>query len=215
MTLKPWLAHVLRFFFKHLYTTFAWAYDLVAWTTSMGQWRTWQSAAYYDHLHSPILELGSGPGHLLVDFHRKGYQTVAIDASKQMARISMRRLRQQGFPPVVVHARAQYIPLPADTFANVVATFPSEFILERGTLDEIRRVLQPGGELVVIAVERITGQSIQDRVADWLYRFTGQAGDPGDQWKKPLEEMGFIPRLDRVHQPRADVLRFRAKKPTA
>jgi ubiquinone/menaquinone biosynthesis C-methylase UbiE len=213
MILKPWLAHLLRFFFKHLYTTFAWAYDLVAWTTSMGQWRTWQSAAIHDLLESLILELGHGPGHLLLDFHRRGYQAVAIDASKQMTRIAARRLRRQGFHPTIICAQAQRIPLSSDSFANVVATFPSEYILEKETLDEIRRILQPGGELIVIAVERITGRGIQDRLADWLYRVTGQAGDPGDQWKEPLEEMGFIPRLERVRLPRADVLRFRAKKP--
>jgi ubiquinone/menaquinone biosynthesis C-methylase UbiE len=214
MTLKPWLAHLLRFFFKHLYTTFAWAYDLVAWTTSMGQWRVWQSAADTDHLGGPILELGQGPGHLLLDFRRKGYDAVAIDVSKQMTRIAARRLRRQGFQPAILRARAQCIPLPPDTFAHVVATFPSAYILEKETLDEIRRVLQPGGELIVIVVGRITGRSIQDRLADWLYRVTGQAGDPGDQWKEPLEEMGFIPKLERVRLPRADVLRFRAKKPT-
>ncbi len=213
MILKPWLAHFLRLFFKHLYTTFAWAYDLVAWTTSMGQWRTWQSAADHDRLECPILELGHGPGHLLLDFHRRGYQAVAIDASKEMTRIAARRLRRQGFQPAIIRARAQRIPLSSDTFANVVATFPSEYILEKETLDEIRRILQPGGELIVIAVERITGQGIQDRLADWLYRITGQAGDPGDQWKEPLEAMGFIPKLERVRLPRANVLRFRAKKP--
>ncbi len=214
MSLKPWLAHLLRFFFKHLYTTFAWAYDLVAWTTSMGQWKTWQSAADHDRLECPILELGHGPGHLLLDFLLKDYDAVALDASKEMTRIAARRLRRQGFQPAIIRARAQRIPLSSDTFATVVATFPSEYILEKKTLDEIRRVLQPGGELIVISVERITGRGIQDRLADWLYRVTGQSGGPGDQWKEPLEEMGFIPKLEHVRLPRAEVLRFRAKKPT-
>ena len=214
MKRKRWLTHLLRVFFKHLYTTFAWAYDLVAWTTSMGQWKTWQSAAYHDHLESPILELGQGPGHLLLDFHRKGYNVVGIDVSKQMTRITARRLQRNGFQPAVLRAHAQYIPLPANTFAAIIATFPSEYILERETLREIRRVLRPGGELIVIGVESITGRGLHDRLANRLYRFTGQAGDPVDEWMQPLAELDFIPKLERVQQPRANVLRFRARKPT-
>lgn len=213
MNLKPWWAQLLRFFFKHLYTTFAWAYDLVAWTTSMGQWKTWQSVVYHDGLQSPILELGHGPGHLLLDFRRAGYHAVAIDASNQMTQIAARRLQREGFQPTITRARAQSLPLPVDTFANVISTFPSEYILERDTLNEIWRVLQPGGELIVIGVESITGRGLQDRLANWLYRFTGQAGEPGDYWTQPLEEVGFVPKLERVRQPRANVLRFRAKKP--
>ncbi len=213
MNPKPWLVRLLRFFFHHLYTTFAWGYDAVAWTTSMGQWRTWQSAALRKDLQSPVLELGAGPGHLLLDLLRNEYRAVALDASPQMTRIAARRLRRGGHQPTILRARAQAIPLPAHTFAAVISTFPSEYILDRQTLEEIWRVLKPGGELIVIGVERITGRGIHDRLAAWLYRFTGQAGDPGDHWMKPLEAMGFIPDLERVRQPRAVVLRFRARKP--
>ncbi len=213
MNPKPWLVHLLRFFFKHLYTTFAWAYDFVAWTTSMGQWRTWQAAAIHEGLQSPVLELGPGPGHLLLDLLRKGYQVVALDTSQQMTRLAANRLRREGCHVPLLRAKAQSIPLPADMFAEVISTFPSEYILDRHTLEEIWRVLQPGGELIVIGVEQITGRGIQDRLANWLYRFTGQAGDSGDLWMQPLEEMGFTPKLERVRQSRAVVLRFRASKP--
>jgi ubiquinone/menaquinone biosynthesis C-methylase UbiE len=213
MKRNPLLTQLLRVFFKHLYTTFAWAYDYVAWITSMGQWKTWQSAACHDQLNSPILELGHGPGHLLLDLQQNGYYAVAIDLSQQMTRIASRRLRRNGFQPAIVRGQAQSIPLSANTFTDIIATFPSEYIFDRATLQEILRVLQPGGELIVIGVERITGRGLQDRLADWLYRITGQAGDPGDAWMQPLEELGFVPKLERIHQSRANVLRFRARKP--
>jgi len=215
MNPKPWLLHLLRFFFKHLYTTFAWAYDFVAWTTSMGQWRKWQAAALHEDLQGPVLELGSGPGHLLLDLLRKGYSAFALDESRQMIRLAANRLRREGFDASLLRARAQNIPLPANTFAEVISTFPSEYILERHTLEEIWRVLRPGGELIVIGVARITGRGIQDRLAAWLYRFTGQAGDPGDRWMQPLEALGFVPRIERVQQARAIVLRFRVRKPAS
>jgi ubiquinone/menaquinone biosynthesis C-methylase UbiE len=215
MNPKPWLVQLLRFFFKHLYTTFAWAYDFVAWATSMGQWRTWQSAALHEDLQDPILELGAGPGHLLLDLLRKGHSAVALDASRQMTRLAADRLRRKGFHASLLRAKAQNIPLPANTFAEVISTFPSEYIFDRHTLEEIWRVLRPGGELIVVGVAHITGRGVHDRLASWLYRFTGQAGDPGDRWMQPLEEMGFKPRLERVRQPRAIVLRFRARKPVS
>jgi ubiquinone/menaquinone biosynthesis C-methylase UbiE len=202
----------LRIFFKHLYTTFAWAYDLVAWTTSMGQWQTWQSAALLDLPEGAVLELGHGPGHLLLKLTRPHRLVVGMDASKQMTLIASKRLRNQNISASVVRARAQHLPISNEVFSQVVSTFPSEFIFDPETLAEVWRVLKPGGAAVVVGVEKITGKSIPDRIAAWLYRITGQFGKPGIGWKQLLKSYGFSAHLERVHQPRAVVLRFTARK---
>jgi ubiquinone/menaquinone biosynthesis C-methylase UbiE len=205
----------MRFFFKHLYTTIAWSYDFVAWVTSMGQWRLWQQAALIDFEPGKLLEIGHGPGHLLVDFKQRGDWVIGVDASPQMTHIASRRLRENRLSVTIVRARAQNLPFPTNQFSGVITTFPSEYILDDETLLSIHRVLDPQGQLVVIGLGRITGKAIYDRFSAWLYRVTGQADHPDDlyrPWLERLEALSFAPRIEIVKQPRAQVLRLIAKK---
>jgi ubiquinone/menaquinone biosynthesis C-methylase UbiE len=54
--------------FRLLYHELAWSYDLVSWLASRGLWRRWQQAALaYLPVEGRFLEVGFGPGHLLLD----------------------------------------------------------------------------------------------------------------------------------------------------
>jgi ubiquinone/menaquinone biosynthesis C-methylase UbiE len=203
----------LRFFFKHLYTTLSWAYDFVAWTTSMGQWRKWQSAATPSSQNGDLLELGSGPGHLLADLSGSAHRSVGLDTSTQMLKRAQRNLVRRGITPMLIQGRAQALPFRSNHFSDIIATFPSEYIVDPATLAEAFRVLQPDGELVIVGLVQITGISLADRFAAWLYRFTGQSGEPREKWKIPLQEAGFSPRFEIIEQERARVLRVVGSKP--
>ncbi|MGD8812970.1 MAG: class I SAM-dependent methyltransferase [Anaerolineales bacterium] len=207
------LSAFLRFFFRHLYTTFAWAYDWVAMATSMGQWGTWQSAAL-EVLpeRGRVLEVGHGPGHLLLRRAHEGCFDFAVDISSQMVQIASKRLRKAGFQPLIVRARTQALPFAHASFEAIYATFPDEFILASETLASFRRVLQPDGSLVVVPMARITGRSVSDHLAAWLYGVTGQSREIGMDWKKLLQESGFQGILEIVKQPRAEVFRLHATK---
>ncbi|MGD8603870.1 MAG: methyltransferase domain-containing protein [Anaerolineales bacterium] len=205
----------LRFFFKHLYSTLAWSYDLVANLSSMGQWWTWGRTVLPKLSSAPVLELGHGTGRLLQEACRQGLQVFAIDASRQMSAMTARRLEAQHFPLRIARARSQQLPFPDRHFATVYATFPSEYIFDPSTLLEAFRVLKPGGHLIVVGVAIIHGRSIADRLAGWLYAITGQSTEPGDQWREPLAAAGFTPRLERIWLPRAQVLHFVGVKQTA
>jgi ubiquinone/menaquinone biosynthesis C-methylase UbiE len=207
------LARFLRFFFRHLYTTFAWAYDLVALVTSMGQWGAWQRVAL-DSLPSEgcVLEVGHGPGHLLKRRALQGKFDIGIDASPQMTRIAARRLRRAGFAPNLVRAHAQALPFASASVGAVYTTFPSEYIVSPEALASLHRVLEDDGFIVVVPMAQITGRSLPDRIAAWLYRVTGQAGDFGSGWDDFLEKAGFSATLERVKLPRAVVYRLVAAK---
>jgi ubiquinone/menaquinone biosynthesis C-methylase UbiE len=202
---------ILTLFFRYLYTTLAWSYDAVAWLSSMGQWRTWQTAALCIY-PGPVLELGHGPGHVLLDLENAGNQVIGLDPSPQMSAMANRRRKQAGASFALVRARAQQLPFAEDFFCAVIATFPTEFILAEETLNECFRVLITGGELIVIGLHEITGKGVFDRFASLLYRFTGQSGEQDPNWRTPIENSDFTVSLESVDQPRARIHRLRGVK---
>jgi ubiquinone/menaquinone biosynthesis C-methylase UbiE len=208
------LSSLLRLFFHHLYTSLAWTYDWVALSTSMGQWFEWQKAALDALPEGRILEVGVGTGHLMLEMETIGMNAWGVDASRQMAHLSAHRLASHTVEPRVIQARAQALPFAGNSFAGVVSTFPSEYIMQPDTLHQIHRCLAPGGRAVVLPMARITGKSWYDRIADWLYRFTGQSGPVEAGWTKPFELSGMLAQVEVVSQPRADVVRIVVEKPS-
>lgn len=208
-----YLHRFVGWFLDHLYTDLAWAYDLVASVTSLGQWWTWQRAVAGALPDGPLLELGVGTGRLLRELRAEGRSVVGLDRSPQMVRIARRRLRRSDGPLSLLRADALQLPFASASFAGAYATFPSEYILQPETLRQVLRVLEPGGVFVVIPSARIRGNSLPDRLAGWLYRVTGQSGPPDPAWRQPLRELGVAGRLETVEQPRAQVLRLVIVKP--
>ena len=165
----------LRFFFHLLYHSFAWMYDFVATAVSLGRWRGWVLQAL-PFLRGRVLEIGFGPGHLQVALNQAGLAAFGLDESRQMNRQAGRRMRRQAYPVCLTRGYAQNLPFPNRAFDCVAATFPSEYIFEAQTLAEIRRVLRPGGHLVIVPSAWITGKGLLDRLAARLFAVTGQAG---------------------------------------
>lgn len=208
------LASLLHSFFHLLYHQFAWAYDLVAATVSLGRWKGWVLSAL-PSLDGRVLEIGFGPGHLQVALHEHDTQTFGLDESRQMSRQAGRRLRRKGFRTDLLRAAAGQIPFPNNSFETVVSTFPSEYIFEAHTLAEIQRVLTPGGRLVVLPAAWITGSGSMERLAAWLFRVTGEAGEIGrllPGMRKRLREGGFEVRHELVEYPGSRVLLVIGKK---
>lgn len=202
------LRRFVGWFLEHLYTDLAWAYDLVAGVTSAGQWWSWQRAVEGALPSGPLLELGFGTGRLLRHLQEQGYEVVGVDDSAQMVHITRGRLLSADLPLRVARASALELPFGAGTFSGAYATFPSDFILEQKTLREVLRVLEPGGAMVVIPVARIRGIGLIDRLADWLYRVTGQSGPLPLDWDRPFRSLDVDVRLENVDQPRAHVVRI-------
>jgi ubiquinone/menaquinone biosynthesis C-methylase UbiE len=197
----------LRLFFGHLYTTLAWAYDFVAWSTSAGQWDRWRSVALdWIAPDTTVLELGPGTGHLLRAFRRRGQVAFGLERSPQMVRIARRRLASMGVAAPLARGRAQAQPFASNVFDAVVATFPSEYIIEGTTLAEIYRCLKPGGRLALLTAAWPTGPKLVDRLAGWLYRATGQALEPDGAWTQALRAAPIPLEVETVMLPRGMVV---------
>ncbi len=121
-----------------------------------GQWREWQRLVLPRLVGHDVLELGCGLGDLLADMLEAGYACQAVEHSPQMvaaARETLARrkvgshVRQEHH---VIQGSAQALPFSDGSFDTVVSTFPSEYIYDGATLDEVARVLRPGGRLIVV-----------------------------------------------------------------
>ena len=182
----------LRLIFYLLYQPFAWTYDWVAGLVSCGKWHSWVCASL-PYLTGPrVLELGHGPGHLQLILKQNGVASVGIDLSRQMSAIARRRLRHDGYPADLILGYAQSLAFDSNSFSQVVATFPSEYITEGQTLAEISRVLAPDGKLVVILGGWLTGYSLCQQMTGWL--LGGAARHELShlkRWLEPFQKAGF------------------------
>ncbi len=149
---------------------------MVAWLVSFGQWAAWRRLVLQFLQPGPTLELAYGTGSLFVDMMEAGYPSAGIDRSPYMARLAQNRLRQHHLPAPLNRAMAQALPFPSAHFANVVATFPTNYIFQDETLAEIQRVLKPNGQLVVVMEGQLRGPRPLRPLIDWLYKITNQRG---------------------------------------
>ncbi len=191
---------LLRVFFYLLYHPFAWAYDLVAATVSLGWWQDWVMSVLSFVEGRRVLELGHGPGHLQVALRKRGLFAVGLDESPHMGALARSRLRRGGwFPLNLTRALAQALPFAPQTFDAVVATFPTDFFLDACTLAEVRRVLRHNGLFVVLPVAWPNGPSPLWCLAGFLFRVTGQAPeDPMRFIRPPFVRAGFDVRSRRL-----------------
>ena len=189
--------NLLRFFFRLLYNEFAWSYDLVAWVVSLGRWKAWGRTALHHLRGSRVLELGHGPGHLLVALQKRGYDPVGLDLSVNMGRQARRRLDRAGLSVPLVRTRAQALPFRDEYFDTVVATFPTRFIIDLRTLREVMRTVGEDGRLVVALGARFEGEGLIASFFTWLYRVTGQNEPSPNVFDPWLEKVGLSPRIVR------------------
>ena len=189
---------LLKIFYNLLYHRFAWTYDFVAASVSIGMWDEWVYSVLPDLNGPRVLELGFGPGHLQLALRQRSIQSFGIDQSKEMAAIANQRLRDGGSTSHLVNGIAQDLPFEKRTFHQVVTTFPTEFIIDPLTLKETWRVLKPGGSLLVLPVAWITGKSVLKRTAAWVFRVTGQSPEWDDQFHEPFNEAGFVTQVKKM-----------------
>lgn len=198
---------LLRVFFYLIYQPLAWSYDAVAWLVSLGRWRSWVNSALSELPPSGrILELGHGPGHLQMAMRNAGYAPVGIDLSAQMGRLAARRLAAASSTPLLVRADGRRLPFCRGAFAGVVATFPTEYVVQPSTLSEVRRVLSAGGRLVLLPVAWITGGNLLERAAAWLFRITGEAGAWDGRFTQLVCAAGFEAREQRIQLAGSEVM---------
>jgi SAM-dependent methyltransferase len=155
-----------------------------------------------------VLDAGCGPGLYAADLVAMGARVIGFDLSPRMVQLSRQRVSQGEFR---VHALGDPIDwLDEDAVDLELCALALEHVDDRiGALRELRRVLAPGGALVL---------SVQHPVGNWLrhggsyfearrIRETWNAGWQVSYWTMPLEticaevhQAGFV--IERLTEPR-------------
>jgi ubiquinone/menaquinone biosynthesis C-methylase UbiE len=204
-----WWWRLVKFGFRLLYNEMAFTYDWVSKLVSFGAWRCWQrSALKYLQPTGLVLELAHGTGDLQLDLHTAGHHSIGYDLSPYMGRIAQRKLKRSDVPARLARGKAQSLPFASNTFQSVVCTFPTSFVFESQTLAEVHRVLNPGGQFVIVISGVFTTGGAAAGFLEWLYKITGQqntereAGEI-DRMLRFFADHGFQAVLQREPCPRS------------
>jgi len=105
---------------------------------------------------SRVLEVAPGPGYLAIELARPGtYHVVGLDISKSFVQIAQAKAREAGVAVEFRHGNASNMPFGAGTFDFIVcrAAFKN-FTEPVQALQEMHRVLKPGGKALIIDLRR-------------------------------------------------------------
>lgn len=129
---------------RRLYDRRASFYDSIVLALSMGRdgsYRDRAVRALDAHPGDQILDVGCGTG---LNFRRMPAEVFGVDPSRGLLRVARRRGKR------LAMASAQAIPFPDASFDRVLCTYVLTTVPEwPRALDEMARVLRPGGRIVV------------------------------------------------------------------
>ena len=108
-----------------------------------------------DRAEGAALDLSCGTGNYTVALARRGFRVVGIDVSEPMLRVARAKGAQASLDIALVQADVHALPFRAGAFDLATLILGLEFTAEPGrALGEVRRVLKPGGDLVVAILNR-------------------------------------------------------------
>jgi len=94
-----------------------------------------------------VLDVATGPGSLAIEIARTGRRTFALDLSRSFVQIAQEAAGRAGVQVDVRHGSASAMPFPDALFDFVVCTAAfKNFANPLGALNEMHRVLKPGGQ---------------------------------------------------------------------
>ncbi len=101
-----------------------------------------------------VCDVACGPGHLALSFAGKAERIAGVDAAPNMLRQFEKLARARGARVEIVHAYAEAVPFPDDSFDAVVSRLaPHHFADAAKAVREMARLAKPEGFVAVIDLE--------------------------------------------------------------
>jgi ubiquinone/menaquinone biosynthesis C-methylase UbiE len=139
-------------FFYRLNREWPIIYNGVTQLLSGGQWEKWQNSVFDDITGTKILEIGVGPGRLLIRMSKKGYKVTGIEIQKGMAFEARKNIKQAGLDVDILQQSVYNLPFKDNEFDCIVMTFVLAEIdhLDKA-ISEMKRLLKRGGKIIIVA----------------------------------------------------------------
>lgn len=149
-----------------------------------------------------VLDVGCGPGHLLARFQQRGWQCVGTEMNGEASAIPRERYGLD-----VRVGAVERLGLPAASFDAVVSWHTLEHMSDPSTaLDEIARVLKPGG-LALISVPNFSSPEAQAAPSAWFHLDVPRhlTHFPAGVLRAELERRGLAVEDERYSAPEYDL----------
>lgn len=166
-----------RPFVQRLFTSIAYRYDWFNRLASLGLDQLWRKQLIHRGGIRPgmlILDLCAGTGDLslMCADGQSGFgMVVGADLNKAMLLIGKKKALDKGLEVQWLQTDAQKLPFPNGTFDRVIISFSTRNLTDLGEgLQEMVRVLQPGGQLLILETGRPKNPIV--RIAYQAFLFT-------------------------------------------
>ncbi len=110
-----------------------------------------------DFKNKNILDVGCGMGGLLTAMLLRGYNVSGLDFNPDYCEITKLRAAKYGFSPLVLEGVLEQLPFAGSSFDVVICSDVLEHVQNPiKSLEEINRVLKPGGKLLLTITNRFS-----------------------------------------------------------
>ena len=138
-----------------------------------------------DHRHQKVLDVGCGTGLMSAKLAASGREVLGVDISTAM----LARAQRRKHPGITfLHGDAENLPAADHTFDAVVNLISfHHYPNPSRTVAEFRRVLRPGGRLVLIAFDRNSRYiTLAQKMNRWMKPIAGRS------WQKTSSEIAAL-----------------------
>jgi ubiquinone/menaquinone biosynthesis methyltransferase len=169
-----------RRYVRSLFATIADRYDFITVALSYGQDRRWKRRLI--ELASPrpgssALDLATGTGDIAFALASRGARTVGLDVTQRMIELARAKAVPGAAAPSFLVGDMLALPFPEQSFEIVTAGYGLRNVPHlTAAIDEIRRVLKPGGQMLSLDFNRPASAVVRAAYLQYLTLVGGALG---------------------------------------